>query len=171
LLQRYYQSAPAAARAYLMQFLGRQLAAADPVPAARLARLWEERVRAVRGGADPAELTWFGEWFAAGKLGDEWELRQLITALRDTGKIEPAHLVLPRLAALAPAQPGTCLTALEAWVRTNPTLYWLQRQEESIRAILNAGAGNGDPGAAEKVTTITSLCSIRGHDMRNFRQG
>ena len=32
LLRRYYQSAPAAARAYLMQFLGRQLAAATPSP-------------------------------------------------------------------------------------------------------------------------------------------
>ena len=95
LLRRYYQSAPAAARAYLMQFLGRQLVAANPVPAALLTRLWEERLQAVRSGADPAELAGFGEWFAAGKLGEEWELRQLITALRDAGKIESEHLVLP----------------------------------------------------------------------------
>ena len=54
------------------------------------------------------------------------------------GKIESEHLVLPRLAALAPAHPDACLTALEAWVLTNPTPYWLQRQEESIRAILTA---------------------------------
>ena len=169
LLRRYYRSAPAAARAHLVQFMGRQLRAAAPVPAALLTRLWEERLQAVRGGADSAELAGFGEWFAAGKLGDEWELRQLITALRDAGKIESAHLVLPRLAALAPAQPGACLTALEAWVLTNPTPYWFQRQEESIRAILTAGADNGDPGAAEKVTTIISLCMIRGYDMRKFR--
>jgi hypothetical protein len=169
LLRRYYRSAPAAARAYLMQFLGRQLPAADPVPAALLTRLWEERLQAVRGGADSAELAGFGEWFAAGKLDDEWELRQLITALRDAGKIESAHLVLPRLAALAPAHPDACLTALEAWVLTNPTPYWFQWQEESIRAILTAGADNGDPGAAEKATTIISLCMIRGHDMRKFR--
>ena len=170
LLRRYYQSAPAAARAYLMQFLGRQLVAADPVPAALLTRLWEERLQAVRSGADPAELAGFGEWFAAGKLGEEWELRQLITALRDAGKIESEHLVLPRLAALAPAHPDACLTALQAWVLTNPTLYWLQRQDDSIRAILAAGTGNGDPGAGEKVTTIISLCMIRGHDMRLFRE-
>jgi hypothetical protein len=123
----------------------------------------------VCGGADPAELAAFGEWFAAGKLGDQWELRQLITALRDAGKIESAHLVLPRLADLAPVHPDACLTALEAWVLTNPTPYWFQRQEESIRAILIAGADNGDLGAAEKVTTIISLCMIRGHDMRKFR--
>jgi len=123
----------------------------------------------VRGGADPAELAGFGEWFAAGKLGEEWELRQLITALRDAGKIESAHLVLPRLAGLAPAHPDACLTTLEAWVLTNPTPYWLQRQEDSIRAILTAGADHGNPGAAEKVTAIISLCMIRGHDMRNFR--
>ncbi len=169
LLRRYYQSAPVAARAYLMQFLGRQLAAADPVPAALLTGLWEERLHAVRDGADSAELAGFGEWFAAGKLGDEWELRQLITALRDAGKIESEHLVLPRLAVLAPTYPDACLAALEAWVLTNPTPYWFQRQEEDIRAILAAGADNGDPGAIEKVTTIISLCIIRGHDMRRFR--
>lgn len=169
LLRRYYRSAPAEARAYPMQFLGRQLAAADTVPAALITRLWEERLQAVRSGADSAELAGFGEWFAAGKLGEEWELRQLITVLRDAGKIESEHLVLPRLAALAPAHPDACLTALEAWVLTNPTLYWLQRQDDSIRAILAAGAGNGDPGAGEKVTAIISLCTIRGHDMRHFR--
>jgi hypothetical protein len=38
LLRRYYRSAPAAARAYLMQFLGRQLAAAGPARARGLAR-------------------------------------------------------------------------------------------------------------------------------------
>jgi hypothetical protein len=171
LLRRYYQSAPTPALTHLMQFLGRQLATPDPVPAALLTRLWEERVEAVRNGADPAELVWFGEWFAAGKLGDEWELRQLITTLRDARKIEPAHLVLPRLAALAPAQPGACLTALDAWVRTNPTPYWLQREEGNICAILDAGADSGDPGATEKVATIISLCTIRGHDMRKFRDG
>ena len=52
---------------------------------------------------------------------------------------------------------------------TNPTPYWFQRQEENIRAILTAGADNGAPGAAEKVNTIISLCMIRGHDMRKFR--
>ena len=169
LLRRYYRNAPAAARVCVMQFLGRQLTAADPVPATLLRHLWEERLQAVRGGTDPAELAGFGEWFASGRLGDEWELRQLITALREAGKIESEHLVLPRLAALAPVRPTACLTALEAWVLTNPTLYWFQRQDESIRAILTAGAGNGDPGAVEKVTTIISLCMIRGHDMRNFR--
>jgi hypothetical protein len=40
---------------------------------------------------------------------------------------------------------------------------------ESMRAILTAGAGNGDPVAAEKVTAIISQCMIRGHDMRKFR--
>src|ERR1700677_2422330 len=165
LLRRYYQHAPAAARAYLMQFLGGQLAAADRVPSALLTGLWEESLQAVRDGADPAELAWFGEWFAAGKLDEEWELRQLITALRDAGKVESVHLVLLRLAALAPAYPDTCLTALEAWVLTNPSPYWFQRQEHSIRAILAAGADNSDPGAAEKVTRIIGLCSFQGHDM------
>jgi hypothetical protein len=169
LLRRYYRNAPAAARVHLMHFLGRGLPAAAPVHAALLTRLWEERLRAVREGAEPAELAAFGEWFAAGKLGDEWELSQLITALRDAGKIESEHLVLPRLAELAPAHPDACLTALEAWVLTNPTPYSFQRQEDSIRAILRAGTDNGTHGSAEKVTAIIGLCGLRGHDLRKFR--
>ena len=112
----------------------------------------------MREGSDPAELAAFGEWFAAGKLGDEWELSQLITALRDAGKIESEHLVLPRLAALSPAHPDACLTALEAWVLTNPTPYWFQRQEESIRVILRAGTDNGTPGAPKR-SPPSSACA------------
>jgi hypothetical protein len=52
---------------------------------------------------------------------------------------------------------------------TNPTPYWFQRQEESIRAILRAGTGNSGPGSAEKVTAIIGLCGLRGHDIRKFR--
>ena len=140
-----------------------------PRPRCPAHRLWKERLQAVREGADPAELAAFGEWFAAGKLGDEWELRQLITALRDAGKIESEHLVLPRLAALSPAHADACLTALEAWVLTNPTPYWFQRQEESSRVILRAGTDSGGPGSAEKVTAIIGLSGLRGHDMRKFR--
>lgn len=171
LLRRYYDGAPDAARAYLIQFVGRQLAAANTVPADRLTRLWQERVQAVRDGADPAELAGFGEWFAAGKLGDAWELSQLITVLRDAGTIDSAHLVVPRLAELAPAHPDAALTALEAWVRTKPNAYLFDRQDQSIRAILASGADAGDRAAAETVKTIIGLCSLQGHDLRRFRDG
>lgn len=108
-----------------MRFLGRSLSSAETLDApvaGRLRELWEARVQAVRNGADATELTAFGEWFGAGKLGDEWELQQLITALNLAGRIESEHDALPRLAALAPAHTSTCLTALEAWVRLPPQL-------------------------------------------------
>jgi hypothetical protein len=56
-----------------MRFLGRSLSSANALDAPvadRLRDLWESRVQAVRNGADAAELTAFGEWFGAGKLGD-----------------------------------------------------------------------------------------------------
>ena len=93
-------------------------------------------VQAVRNGADATELTAFGEWFGAGKLGDDWELQQLITALNLAGRIESEHDALPRLAALAPSHTSTCLTALEAWVRTSPHSRTLQHQEKDIRAVV-----------------------------------
>ena len=133
--------------------------------------MWQERVQAVRDGADPAELAGFGEWFAAGKLDDAWELSQLITVLRDAGTIDSAHLVVPRLAELAPAHPDAALTALEAWVRTKPNAYLFARQDQSIRAILASGADAGDRAAAETVKTIIGLCTLLGHDLRRFRDG
>jgi hypothetical protein len=174
LLRRYYQNGPASVRIHLMRFLARNIASADPLDAAaagRLRDLWESRVQAARNGADATELTAFGEWFGAGKLGDEWELQQLITALSLAGRIESEHEALPRLAALAPAHPSTCLTALEAWVRTSPHPWTLQQQEESIRAILKAGIASGDAAAAETATAIVSLCITAGIDLRDALTG
>jgi hypothetical protein len=174
LLRRYYQNSPASVRIHLMRFLARSISSTNPLDAAvaeRLRELWESRVRAVRSGADAAELTAFGEWFGAGKLGDEWELQQLITALSLAGRIESEHEALPRLATLAPAHTSTCLTALEAWARTNPHPWTLQQQEESIRAILKAGIASGDAAAGETATTIVSLCITAGIDFRDTLTG
>ena len=153
-----------------MRFLAQNIGSANPLDAPvaeRLRELWESRVQAVRNGADAAELTAFGEWFGAGRLGDDWELQQLITALSLAGRIESEHKALPRLAALAPAHTNTCMTALEAWTRTSPHPWMLQQHEESIRAILKAGIASGDAAAAETATTIVSLCITAGIDLRD----
>jgi hypothetical protein len=174
LLRRYYQNGPASVRIHLMRFLARNIASANPLDVAvagRLRELWESRVQAVRNGADATELTAFGEWFGAGKLGDEWELQQLITALSLADRIESEHQALPRLAALAPAHPSTCLTALEAWTRTSPHPWTLQQQDQSIRAILKAGIASGDAAAAETATAIVSLCITAGIDLRDALTG
>jgi len=170
MLRRYYQNGPASVRIHLMRFLARSISSTNPLDTAvaeRLRKLWESRVQAVRNGADAAELTAFGEWFGAGKLGDDWDLQQLITALSLAGRIESEHEALPRLAALAPAHTNTCMTALEAWTRTSPHPWMLQQHEESIRAILKAGIASGDAAAAETATTIVSLCITAGIDLRD----
>jgi hypothetical protein len=170
LLRRYYQNGPASVRIHLMRFLGRSMSSAqaldDPV-AERLRRLWESRVQAVRNGADPAELTAFGDWFGPAMLGDDWELQQLITALSLGGRIESDYEALPRLAALAPAHKSASITALQAWVQTSPHPWTLQQHEESIRTILKAGVASGDAATAETATAIVSLCITAGIDLRD----
>lgn len=170
LLRRYYQNGPASVRIHLMRFLARSISSTNPLDTAvaeRLRELWESRVQAVRNGADAAELTAFGEWFGAGRLGDGWELQQLITALSLAGRIESEYEALPRLAALAPAHANTCMTALEAWIRTSPHPWMLQQHEGSIRAIIMAGIASGDAAAVETATTIVSLCITAGIDLRD----
>jgi hypothetical protein len=153
-----------------MRFLGRSISSSNPLDAhvaGRLRELWESRVQAVRNGAAAAELTVFGEWFGAGKLGDDWELQQLIAALSLAGRLESEHEALPRLAALAPAHTNMCMIALEAWVRTSPHPWMLQQHEQSIRAILKAGIASGDAASAETATVIVSLCITAGIDLRD----
>jgi hypothetical protein len=169
-LRRFYQKAPTSVRADLIGFIGRSLQEAEdiePALAGRLIELWDARLQAVRDGSDPEELREFGEWFGAAKLGEEWELRQLLTALSAAGSIEPEHAMLSRLAALSSAHPTRCLAILEEWVRTRPNFFWLQQEETSVRTILKAGLDSGDPAAAETVTAVVSLCIAEGFDLRD----
>ena len=101
------------------------------------------------------------------RLGDDWELQQLITALSLAVSTQSEHEALPRLAALASARTNVCMTALEAWTRTSPHPWMLQQHEESIRAIIMAGIASGDAAAAETATTIVSLCITAGIDLRD----
>jgi hypothetical protein len=170
LLRRFYQKAPTSVRADLIGFIGRSLQEAEdiePALAGRLIELWDARLQAVRDGSDPEELREFGEWFGAAKLGEEWELRQLLTALSGAGSIEPEHAMLSRLAVLSSAHPTRCLAILEEWVRTRPNFFWLQQEETSVRTILKAGLDSGDPAAAETVTAVVSLCIAEGFDLRD----
>jgi uncharacterized membrane protein len=174
LLLRYYDNSPVSVQIHLTRFLGRSLSSGDALDAAvagRLRELWEARVQAVRNGADATELTAFGEWFGAGKLGDDWELQQLIIVLNLAGRIESEHDALPRLAALAPAHTSTCLTVLEAWIRTSPHSWTLHHQEKDIRAIIEAGVTSGDAADTETATTIASLCITAGIDLREALTG
>ena len=174
LLSRFYQNAPASVCTDLMRFLGISLLETDALTtsiADRFTALWEMRLQTVHNGPYSSELAEFGNWFGAGKLGDEWELRQLLTVLSRAGRIDSVNLVLPRLAGMASAHASTSLAILEAWIRTGPDRFRLQLQEANIRTILMAGVASGDEAMAEAVTTIISLCIAEGLDLRDTLRG
>jgi hypothetical protein len=171
MLRRLYQNAPASVRVDLMRLLGRSIRDTDTINgtvAGRLTDFWEARLQAVHDGAEPSELTEFGDWFAAGKLGDDWELQQLLTVLRLAGQIESTHQVLKRLASLAATHTRTCMEALQAWVQSRPAPFNLQQQQESIRVILRTGLGANDEALTEIARTIVSLCITEGLDLRDI---
>jgi hypothetical protein len=170
MLRLFYQNAPPAVLVDLMRFLGRGIQQSDISAdvAGRLKDLWEARLHAVQAGADPGELVEFGDWFAAGKLGDHWELQQLLTALRLAGHIESAHRVLPRLASMAATHSHECVEILQAWVEGQPSPFRLRQQEASMRVILTAGLGSDDDVLAEAASTIISMCIARGFDLRDL---
>ena len=124
----------------------------------RLTDFWEARLQAAGDGADPGELAEFGDWFAADKLGNEWELQQLLTAVRLARGIEAEHVVLQRLASMATSHTSTCMEILQAWIQTRPTAFHLQQQDENIRTIVKVGLDGNDEALTETATTIISLC-------------
>jgi hypothetical protein len=110
LLRRFFGTADAPVRKHAATFLGRSLGSAGVLNrglATRLRRLWSNRVETNRWlpQADRAELSAFGWWFASGKLGDAWSMAMLEESLRLYSKTEVAHLVVKRLATLAPLFP------------------------------------------------------------------
>ena len=54
-----------------------------------------------KSGADAGELADFGRWFSFGQFDPTWSLRQLLTVLSLTGRVEAGDAMLSRLADLA----------------------------------------------------------------------
>ena len=133
--------------------------------AARLKKLWTERLKAVDQqpeiGAE--ELKEYGWWFASGKLDDEWSIAQLLEALRLAKQVEPDHLVVERLVEMTQKAPRQCVEALSMMIEGDTQgwaiLGWKGKAEE----ILRTARKSGNAEARERAEEVVNLLGSRGH--------
>ncbi|MBY8884780.1 hypothetical protein K7472_07965 [Streptomyces sp. PTM05] len=169
LLHRYYDRAPVSVRAHLLERMGYGLVDISKATADRLAGLLDQRLVAVQGGGDATELRGFGWWFSSGAFEDGWAVRRLRDVLTHTALRGTDDRVLTRLASIAPRFPADSLAALEAWARTEPSLWFLTRDEDSIREVLLASRHlSTDRLACGRTRTIVSRLLRSGLDLRDI---
>jgi len=124
MLQAFWEKAPVQLRGHAMDFVGRALyQEKNTVPAdilQRIRSLWENRLTIAQAATNSeehkAEMAAFGWWFVSKKFDDQWALRQLIEAIKISGKAEPDHMVVERLAELVLQMPVEVVNALRFMV-------------------------------------------------------
>jgi hypothetical protein len=167
LLERFYERASLERRHEAIDALGRRLDEGELTEemAARLRRLWEQRLAAVResGDADAAEeLRGFAWWFASGKFDAAWSLAQLEALLEVGGRVDPDHLVAERLAALRDDDLAAVVRCLELVIESGSRQWFVLGARAEIETILmTALAANGD--AAARARDVVNRLVARGH--------
>ncbi len=144
LVPRFFERAPAHARAHAVEYAGRILySAREPIPIVvreRLVSLWIARrhtaTTAIEEHRD--ELAAFGWWFAAGKLEVAWELSELREVLRANLTIALDHQVIERLAEVAGQYAALAVECLRAFVATERQYWTILGAEKHVRSILAA---------------------------------
>lgn len=103
----------------------------------------------------------FGWWFASEKFDETWGLDQLREVLGTVGKIEPVHLVVQRLAAIAPARPLDATEVLSDLIKGEEWRIAGLRGE--IRSILSTARKSDSEATRSVATTLVNQLGTRGH--------
>jgi hypothetical protein len=163
-VSRFFERAPAHARAHALEYVGRSLYGAKGAVAAtiidRLVALWNAR-RAAPNPA-PGELTTFGWWFASGKLDPAWALRQLQDLLARMRAIDMDTWVLEQLATLASSHALPVLNCLLDLINFGPS-WVILGAEKQVSTILTAGLRSSDAAARERANALIHELGVRGH--------
>jgi hypothetical protein len=169
ILARFYEQAPAALRRHSLSFIGRSLLSTEEeIPATvleRLKRLWEWRLDTTTSAAssNTEELTSFGWWFASGRFGSDWELKQLSSVLQSAGHTEADHQVINRLKDLAPQSPELTVDCLALmFASKNASLIFLAWREQA-HEILDTAIRSRNPKAHEKAVILINRLTALGH--------
>jgi hypothetical protein len=170
ILQEFFDRAPQKARAHALEFVGRslwrgQMPLAEDQPE-RLRELWRRRFEAFAANTESGreEVGEFGWWFASsGKLPDDWLIEGLLRLLEAGVAVEADHLVLERLADLAPANPFEAVRAARLMVKLKPEAHFMLTTNEHLRRIVSAAliADNGK--ARSEATDLMNELAAKGY--------
>ena len=165
ILTAFYLRADAPLRAHVLSFIGRSLRnTKEAVPkevVERLKVLWMQLVETAKKQPSLAdEFKEYGWWFTSSKLDDEWSLAQLLEALHLAKRVEPDHLVVERLVALASSMPNPSIQALRMMIEGDTkgwgVLGWTDKAKEIIRTVRKSGDGQARDTADDLVNLLGS---------------
>jgi hypothetical protein len=172
LVELFFEHAPVGMRARLIEAAGEVANADQPAPQTleRLQRLWEWRMRTLRGRehAELEELERFGWWFGSGRFDEDWALTQLHDLLTVEGAVQPDHTVAKRLAALRHEHLGqvvACLSLLIDAVHQDAAQrsWFVTGAHDEIRAILEDGIRADDPATSRFARATVNRLIARDH--------
>jgi hypothetical protein len=160
LLRHFFAKAPDKLRGHALEFVGRSLSNNDVSSRIieRLTRLWDARLSAARGPRDVSdfieEMAHFGWWFASKKFPDEWAVSQLEAALKISKKSAPDHLVVERLAQLAPMMPRQAVASLAMVIEGDKDGWGILGWSDEARKILSSALKSTDEKARADATDL-----------------
>jgi hypothetical protein len=166
LLTRFFELAPDELRGDSLDFIGRSLRNTNKEIELQILNqlqlLWEQRLDTARKATSPishaSELAAFGWWFVSGKFDDSWAIAQLKEVLELVGKIEPEHLVVKRLAALADAMPAPAVEFLRLLLEGDKGIWRIYGWRDEARTILTTALqGNNDQTRQIAIALINRL--------------
>ena len=177
LLRRFYSKASMRVRAHALTFIGISLRDTEgdvpPEILERIRELWSWRLEEIRNAKDVAtaseELSTFGWWFVSGKFDNVWAVTQLSLALRIAGKVQPDHLIVERLASLAPTLPQKTIECLRLLVEGDKEGWKISGWRDELRSIVGTVISGNDLRAAEAAVDLVHYLGARSYrDLRDL---
>lgn len=169
LLSKFYTEAPVSLRAHALRFIGRQLSIYEgtiPVDVIRrLQHLLEYRIQSIPETDESSaagELITFGWWFTSKRFDDAWAISRLEEVLRRTGKVEPDHKVIERLASLADSMPSETVRCLHLMIEGAKEDWRIYNWRKQARLLLSTAINGTNPEAKQTAIDIINRLGARG---------
>jgi hypothetical protein len=167
----FFAHAPVDLRLHALALIGRALAReSKPVPPLileRLTRLWAARVAAMRTAAKPhedsRELEAIGSWFTSGAFDDTWVLAELEGVLERTGRVDPHHEVINRLAERSRAKPRAAAVCVRLMVQGDRDAWIVLGSSEQIREIAGRALKSEDQETRAAGVHLVNVLVAQGH--------
>jgi hypothetical protein len=169
LIVGFFAGADEETRRSVIESVGRGLlqgeGALDDAIVARLFALLDARIEAERT-APSTELSAYGLWFASPKLPVDAaldRLRVVLEIVERVERVEPAHMIVERLAAISAEFPKEAAEILSAIVDRETDGWRFTLWDESAATILHAALASGEDAAADAAHIAASRAAARGH--------
>lgn len=151
--------------------------AEERVPSEILARitvLWDKRLEEAKAASLPedytTEMASFGWWFVSKRFEEPWAVKQLLEAVKISGRTEADHLVLEQLADLVQRMPKESVQCLECLVKGDREGWNIYHWRKEIRLILSYAIQSGEEAGEIAKDLIHYLGSRNYLEFRNLLQ-